>query len=118
MWGIGRKLNPDGYYYNMVSHPLEEAEEVEDLDAYQFPEPTEYMVEGLRERMEANKDKCCILEGLREPMFGLPSWLRRNQNYYMDLLANEELSDALHDKILAYYKKLIIDIRIASWGWH
>lgn len=107
MWGIGRQLNPDGYYYNMVRHPLEEAEEVEDLDAYQFPEPTEYMVEGLRERMEANADKCCILEGLREPMFGLPSWLRRNQNYYMDLLANEELSDALHDKILAYYKKLI-----------
>ncbi len=107
MWGLGRKLNPDGYYYNMVSHPLEDAEEVEDLDAYQFPEPTEYMVEGLRERMEANRDKCCILEGLREPMFGLPSWLRRNQNYYMDLLANEELSDALHEKILAYYKKLV-----------
>ncbi|MCI8598836.1 MAG: FCD domain-containing protein [Lachnospiraceae bacterium] len=56
---------------------------------------------------QMNKDKCCILEGLREPMFGLPSWLRRNQNFYMDLLANEELSDALHDKILAYYLKLI-----------
>lgn len=107
MWGIGQKLNPDGFYYNMCSHPLENAEDPEDLEAYSFPEPTEYMVEGLAERADAHADKCCILEGLREPMFGLPSWLRRNQNFYMDLVANEELSDALHEKILTYYYRLI-----------
>ena len=107
MWGVGQKLNPDGYYYNMVSHPLEDAEEVEDLEGFDFPEPTEYMVEGLVERAKAHADKCCILEGFREPMFGLPSWLRRNQNFYMDLLANEEFCDALHEKILNYYYRLI-----------
>lgn len=107
MWGIVQKLNPDGLYYNMVGHPLEDAEEPEDLDKLEFPEPTEYMVEGLVERAKAHSDKCCILEGLREPMFGLPSWLRRNQNFYMDLLANEELSDALHEKILNYYIKWV-----------
>lgn len=103
MWGIVQKMNPDGLYYNMVGHPLEEAETIEDLDQLQFLEPTEYMVEGLAQRADVHKDKCCILEGLREPMFGLPSWLRRNQNFYMDLLADEDLADALHEKILAYY---------------
>lgn len=107
MWGIGQKLNPDGYYYNMCKHPLEDIEDIEGLESYQFPEPTEYMVEGLSERLDANRDKCCILEGLREPMFGLPSWLRRNDNFYVDLLLNEEFCDALHEKILAYYKTLI-----------
>lgn len=112
MWGIVQKINPDGLYYNMVGHPLENADvenirSADDLDFYKLPEPTEYMVEGLKERIDANRDKCCILEGLREPMFGLPSWLRGNTNYYMDLLMNEEFSDALHEKILNYYKKLL-----------
>lgn len=116
MWGISYRLNPDGYYYNMVRHPLEAAEEPSDLDAYEIPEPNEYMLEGLSERLDANKDKCCILEGLREPMFGLPSWLRRNDNFYVDLMVNEELSDALHEKLLAYYKKLVdfIMVRIGD----
>ncbi len=107
MWGIGHKLNPDGLYYNMVHHPLEEIEDIEGLASYRFPEPTEYMLEGLSERLDANSDKCCILEGLREPMFGLPSWLRRNDNFYVDLLLNEDFCDALLEKILTYYKTLI-----------
>jgi len=105
MWGIGQKLNPDGYYYNMCRHPLEDIEDIDALESYRFPKPTEYMVEGLSERLDANRDKCCILEGLREPMFGLPSWLRRNDNFYVDLLLNEEFCDTLHEKILAYYKR-------------
>ena len=107
MWGLGQKLNPDGFYYNICRHPLENIDEIKDLDSYQFPEPNEYMLEGLSERLDANKDRCCILEGMREPMFGLPSWLRRNDNFYVDLLVNEDFCDALHEKILAYYKVLI-----------
>lgn len=107
MWGIGMKLNPDGYYYNRVNHPLDKIEEIEDLDQYILPEPTEYMLEGLNERLNANLDKCCILEGLEEPMFGMPSWLRNNENFYVDLMVNEDLSDALLTKLLNYYKKLI-----------
>lgn len=107
MWGVGQKLNPDGYYYNMCKHPLEDAEEPEDLDALVWDEPNEYMIEGLAERLEANKDKFCILEGFRETMFGLPSWLRGVENFYVDLLANEELCDALHEKLLAYQIKLV-----------
>ncbi len=30
MWGVGQKLNPDGYYYNMCFHPMEHVEEPED----------------------------------------------------------------------------------------
>ena len=104
MWGIGYKYNEMNQYYDMVTHPLEDAEEIEDLDSWTFPEPTEYMVEGLSERIEANSDKACVLEGLRENMLGLPSWLRKNENFYVDLLINEDFADALHEKLLAGYK--------------
>lgn len=107
MWGIGMKINPDGYYYNMVTYPLENIETPADLDSYELPEPTPYMLEGLSERLDENADKCCILEGLEESMFGLPSWLRRMDNFYVDLIADEGLCDALLSKLLAYYKKLI-----------
>lgn len=107
MWGIGYSLNPDGYYYNRIDHPLEDAEDPEDLDSYELPDPTPYMLEGLSERLDANADKCCILEGLEEPMFGMPSWLRRNANFYMDLVDDSGLCEALLDKLMAYYKKLI-----------
>ena len=107
MWGIRMKLNPDGYYYNRISHPLEDIDTMEALEQYQLPDPTPYMLEGLSERLDANQDKCCILEGLEEPMFGMPSWLRRNENFYMDLLADEDFCDALLTKLLNYYTKLI-----------
>lgn len=107
MWGIGQKLNPDGYYYNMCKHPLADAEDVEDIERYEFPEPTPYVVEGLRERAEKYADKCLILEGFREPMFGLPSWLRGIEDFYMDLVSEDEMCTALLEKILAYQKRLL-----------
>ena len=117
MWGISYRLNPDGYYYNMVRHPLEAAEENRPTwMPMKFQSPMNTCWKDLRSASNANKDKCCILEGLREPMFGLPSWLRRNDNFYVDLMVNEELSDALHEKLLAYYKKLVdfIMVRIGD----
>ena len=107
MWNIGQKLNPDGLYYNMCSHPLENAETVEDIMEYSFPEPNEYMLEGLDSFIRENQDKCLVLEGLREPMFGLPSWLRGITNFYMGLVTDDGLHEALLGRILEYYKKLV-----------
>jgi uroporphyrinogen decarboxylase len=107
MWGIGYKLNPDGYYYNFAKHPLFDADNVKDIEKYTFPEPNDRMLYGLREKISANKDKCLILEGLREPIFGLPSWLRGTTNFYMDLLSNQAVAEALLDRIVEYYLKLL-----------
>ncbi len=107
MWGIRQKKSPDDFYYEMCSHPLEKAECVKDLDRYEFEPPTEFMLEGLTERLAENQDKFCILEGFREPMVGLPSWLRGMENFYADLILDKGFSDALHEKIFAYYRLLI-----------
>ncbi|MCL1818310.1 MAG: hypothetical protein FWG35_05210 [Spirochaetaceae bacterium] len=107
MWGIGQKLNPDGYYYNMCFHPLQNAETAADIAAYEFPPLTPRMTHGLRERAKKLSDKCLILEGFREPMFGLPSWLRGMENFYVDLALEDEKCGLLLDRILEYYKSFI-----------
>ena len=107
MWNIQRKADPKGYYYHMCKSPLAEAESVNDILDYKFPELTESMVAGMAETLEANKDKCCILEGLKEQMFGLPSWLRGVQNFYMDLLVEEKMVEALLERMLDYFIRYI-----------
>jgi uroporphyrinogen decarboxylase len=115
MWGIVHRPNPDGLYYNMVGHPLENAETLKDIDAYRFPGLTPYMLEGLRERALKHPDKCLVLEGFREPMFGLPSWLRQNENFYVDIAADEDMCGHLLDRILEFYRGFV-DFIMAEVG--
>jgi uroporphyrinogen decarboxylase len=107
MWGIGQKLNPDGYYYNMCNPPLKNAQTVADIEDYQFPPLVPYMLRGLREQALRHADKCLVLEGLSESLFGLPSWLRGNENFYMDLASGDDICFVLLDRLLEYFKKLI-----------
>lgn len=105
-WNIGLKMNPDGFYYNNFEHPLAAAAEPSDLDAYEFFEPNEEIVKGLEDRIaKFQGDYCLVLEGFREPMFGLPSWLRGTENFYCDLVSEDGMADALLDKILSHYIK-------------
>jgi uroporphyrinogen decarboxylase len=107
MWGLGQKLNPDGYYYNICKHPLENARTVADIEAYQFPPLTPAMLVGLRERALQHSDKCLVVEGFQESMFGMPSWLRGTVNFYMDLADAEDRCFALLDRLLEFFKALI-----------
>lgn len=106
-WGIGYKENPDGNYYNFYTHPLSAAETVEQLEKYNFFDPyAEFRLQGLEEKIAAYKGEyCLVLEGFREAMFGLPSWLRGNANFYADLASDDGLAEALLDRILDFYFK-------------
>ncbi len=115
MWGIRYRLNPDGYYYNMCAHPLGGAESVADIEAYRFPELNERMVAGLKDRVAGHPDKCLVLEGFRESMFGLPSWLRGTENFYMDLASEDDMCPALLDRVLDYIIRMM-DHAMAAIG--
>lgn len=107
-WGIGYKLSPDGYYYDFSSHPLKAAT-LEDLDRYQWPNPySERRLLGLEKRIEElGSEYCLILEGSRECIFGLASWLRGHEQFYIDLLLNQEFAETLMDSLLDYQKKML-----------
>lgn len=108
-WGLRYKLNPDGNYYNFCGHPLAEAKSTADIEAYQFPDPrAEVRIAGLEERAQAyGGEYCLVLEGMREAMFGVPSWLRGQTNFYMDLVANPAMVNALLDRMLEFNLELI-----------
>ncbi len=107
-WGIEYKLDPNGHYYNIYRSPLENADCIKDIEDYVFPPINKELIEGLSEQIhEIGNEYCLILEGLREPMFGLPSWLRGTQNFYMDLAADQAMAEALLDRILEYMLNLI-----------
>jgi uroporphyrinogen decarboxylase len=107
-WGLQYKLNPDGNYYNFCSHPLSSAETVQDIMAYEFPEPrADVRVAGLVERAKSYGGKyCLILEGMREPVFGTSSWLRGHTQFYLDLVSNKPMVYALLDRMLEFYMVL------------
>lgn len=107
-WGIGYKLSPDGYYYDISLHPLENAT-LEDLDKFKWPDPySERRLINLERRIEQlHSEYCLILEGSRECIFGLASWLRGHEQFYMDLLINKPFAESLMDGLLEYQKKLL-----------
>jgi uroporphyrinogen decarboxylase len=107
-WGLEYKLNPDGNYYNFCGHPLSRAQSVQDIEAYEFPDPrAEVRIKGLEERAKKYQGQyCLILEGMREPGFGTPSWLRGHTQFYMDMVSNKKMVNALLDRMLAFNLEL------------
>jgi uroporphyrinogen decarboxylase len=107
-WNIGYKLSPDGYYYDFCEHPLAFAESIEDLDKYHFFEPNERVMDGIEERVNKYYGKyCLILDGFREQMVGLPSWLRGTENFYIDLVSGDGMAQALLERTLEHFIKWI-----------
>ena len=109
-WGIRRRF--DGVYWNTVSHPLEGAE-VEDLDAYRFPNPdsidpaqlTQITAEA-RALHDAGEYVICA----EHPVYGvfeLGCWLCGFEDFLIKLMTDELFVRTLFDKILSYQKRII-----------
>jgi len=106
-FGIGRRY--DNFYYTMCSHPLQKADSIEEIDAYELPDPlSPKRLDGLVEEAKIyHKEYFTILEGLREVLFGLPSWIRGMEKFYMDLLLNPVFADRLLEKILSWELQML-----------
>jgi uroporphyrinogen decarboxylase len=107
-WGIGFRESPDGYYYEFVSHPLRDAE-ISGIENHPWPDPySEKRIEGLKERaVELSKEYCVVLEGTREPIFGLATWLRGYEQFLMDLVTNQAFVNALLERLFEFWKSCL-----------
>lgn len=105
-WGIGwRKPKDGGFYYDMYHHPLAEADSLEDLKAYPFPDPEdEGRFVSLREQAEsaANKEKAIVLAGPCAGIAEVTSWLRGYEQYYLDLGRRPEFVAYMLDRLVAF----------------
>lgn len=107
-WNIGYKKSPNGYFFDFYSNPLKNIDEVEKLENLTFFEPNKAMMVGLTDRIAHYKGEyCLILEGFREQFLGIPSWLRGNENFYIDLVSDDGLAEMLLDILEAHYFKWV-----------
>jgi len=108
-WGIRTAKPKSSHYFDMVEHPLAKAT-TDDLEKFNWPDPTDTIrVEGLKDeakKLYETTSFALVLNGFSETFFGLPSWLRGHQQFYMDLLLNPEFVNKLLDKLLHYWKTL------------
>jgi len=103
-WGIERtrvNLPGGGYYFEMTSHPLEDAT-IADLEDYPWPDPYDPgRVEGLREyayQMRRNTE-FAILAKFAGAIFETAWYLRGMEKFMIDLIDNPAFVHALLEKI-------------------
>jgi uroporphyrinogen decarboxylase len=93
----------------MESHPLQEAEDLEAIESYPWPDPKETIVtDGLRERarrlrQETDFAVCGYMGGAS--IFEQTWYLRSYEGLLIDFMVNKEFAHALLSKVLDVRKK-------------
>ena len=105
----------DGRYFDMVSHPLADAENMEDLDRFTFPpgdDPSRFV--GMKQRADFyrfEEQRAYILGRHNAGIWELALWMSGFEKFFCDMLAEKEFSHALMRKItdykLAYWEKAL-----------
>lgn len=111
-WGIRYKAM-DGVYSNMIESPLRKAKTIADVNNYfkSLPDPTNVGEAGSKyledEAQYYLKDTNYAIKG--EPMwshFELCQWLRGMDQFFMDLVENEELAYSIFENLFNYQAKM------------
>ena len=108
-WGVRFRAASGGRYFDMVGHPLAHAS-LRDLDRHPWPDPEDpARFVGLQERarrLHEETDRAVVLNGFGEALFGLPSWVRGHERFYLDLAEGSPMAEALLDRFLDYALRL------------
>ncbi len=104
-WGIRRRLSSNGFYYDIVEHPLKEGT-LKEIERFQWPEPRKKeLFYGLRERCEIlyrYTDYAIVGDPLSPALFE-PAWyLRGMDNFLVDLIQNRIYAERLLDTLLEF----------------
>lgn len=110
-WGIQWRMpRQGGYYFDMVAHPLSDAETPADLADYPWIDPLvssryDGISDKARQYAEDGYGVChwSICPGISETH----AWLRGYTNYYKDFYKFPDLAEAIMDRVL--------DIKLQYW---
>ena len=115
-WGLKRRMPKDGgLYYDMYEHPLAGAETVEDVEAWNWPDPLPDLdldaVEQACREIKLSGDYPIIAGGYGSGMLELVLWLQGYDQGYMNLLVNKPVTEAILDRVtgikVAYAKAVL-----------
>jgi uroporphyrinogen decarboxylase len=117
-WGIGwRKPVDGGFYYDMYHHPLADANSLDELKAYPFPDPLDDgRFAPLREQAQAARaaGRAVALVGPCAGIAEVYSWLRGYEEYYIDLARHKDWVGYMLDRLVefksAYWERALREI--------
>ncbi len=117
-YGIDYKLSPDGLYYDFARHPLANAD-LADIERHKFADPqAQLRVHGFSERIDRfGREYALVLEGFRDSIFGICSWLRGIEQFYMDLMDESSIADALLEKVTEH-QIAVVKFILGRFGKH
>jgi len=100
-YGIDYRLSPDKLYYDFARHPLAEAD-LADIEKHTFADPrSEARIADFAERIALyGSEYALVLEGSRDSVFGISSWLRGLEQFFIDLAEDSPVAEALMDKVV------------------
>lgn len=119
-WGVGWRMpKGHGLYYDMMSHPLREAESLEQILDFNWPDGGDpSRVAGMKSRVqeirETAGDVAIFCSTVGAGIYETTQWLRSMQNVFMDMVARPEWVTAIFDKVLevkkAYWSNVIAEV--------
>lgn len=118
-WGIGWKMPLEGgFFYDMFYHPLAQAQSLDDVKTYSFPDPHDAQrYRGLREQARHAAEierQAVVLAGISSGILELAAWLRGYEKHYADFIDNLPMLEFLLDKALeiklAYWEKALAEV--------
>jgi uroporphyrinogen decarboxylase len=112
-WGVKRRKvfgEGGGFSYQFADYPLENAETVEDIVNYNhWPKAEELIdISHLEEEVKYlyNNTDFALMATFGGNIFERPHYLRSMQNFFIDLMSDEEFSKALIGKVLEIQKQV------------
>ena len=107
-WGFTWKCPANGLYFDPVTHPLEGAEEIEEINAYKFPDlyPDEVYQE-LGRRAKEIRETTDYAIVMNPPMDGntmyIGTYLMGTEDFYVQMIADPDLIKRLMDRIADWH---------------
>lgn len=115
-WGIGWKMPVEkGHYFDMVERPLADAETMEDIEKFPWPDPVDpARFATLKERADKfvyEDKKAYILGREYAGIWETALWMSGFEKFFCDMILNEEFAHALMNKItelkMQYWEKAL-----------
>lgn len=115
-WGIGWNMPKDkGHYFDMIKRPLADAESIENIENYPWPDPVDpKRFSTLKQRADKyvyEDKKAYILGRQYAGIWETALWMCGFEKFFCDMMLNEEFAHALMNKItelkMQYWEKAL-----------
>lgn len=115
-WNISWKMPAQGgHYFDMVGHPLEDAEDISDLEDFQWPDPVDPgRFVTMKERADHyvyDKKQTYVLGRFCAGIWELGLWTNGFEKFFCDMLINESYAHYVLDKVtelkMQYWEKAL-----------